>query len=185
MHLPVPERAKLSLCFLYVDFKCLNFVRHCVQSRCIPFHHLTNFLVDIRVFVNPLKFFLDFFSPPRRKKFQSLLVRPYISFFRHFQRKKQAFVEFCFEKTAWPFDIRYPREWRESFGYWERHTHYSIGLISLLQSIFSSHLVKIDLKSISDRLFKRADSDRSEIDLKFSATVHTRYALSQIDSRSI
>ena len=45
--------------------------------------------------------------------------------------------------------------------------------------------MQIYLKSDSDRLLKRADSDRSEIDPKFSVTVHTRHVLSQIDLRSI
>ena len=53
------------------------------------------------------------------------------------------------------------------------------------QSVFRSHLMKIDLKSDSDRLLKRADSDRSEMDPKFSVTVHTRHVLSQVDLRSI
>jgi hypothetical protein len=61
----------------------------------IPFFpDVTNFFVDICVFVNPSKVcFLDYFSPHAcRKKFQGLFVRPYVSFVRHFPRKTQAFL---------------------------------------------------------------------------------------------
>ena len=126
-----------------------------VSMYSFSFHHLTNFLVDICVFVNPLKFFFGFLQPPTPQEVPKSSCPTIHLFFSTFSTKKnKLLLNFALKKTAWPFDIRYPREWRESFGYWERHTHYSIGLISLLQSVFSSHLVKIDLKSISDRLFK-------------------------------
>jgi hypothetical protein len=129
-----------------------------------------------------LKFFLDFFSPPRRKKFQSLLVRPYIYFFRHFQRKKkQAFVEFCFEKTAWPFDIRYPREWRESFG-----TGSDI-LITQSGSFhyFSPFSVHTWLRSISNRSQTASSSELNQIDLRSISSFQRQFTLGMLCPRSI
>jgi hypothetical protein len=46
-------------------------------------------------------------------------------------------------------------------------------------------LVKIDLKSISDRLFKRADSDRSEIDLRSISSFQRQFTLGMLCPRSI
>ena len=146
------------------------------------FHHLTNFLVDIRVFVNPLKFFLDFFSPPRHKKFQSLLVRPYIYFFSTFSTKKnKLLLNFALKKQRGPsiFDIR-------ANGGKVLGTGSDI-LITQSGSFhyFSPFSVHTWLRSISNRSQTASSSELTQIDLRSISSFQRQFTLGMLCPRSI